>query len=147
MSEPEAIRPHGDRRHHQRLLEKQRQRRRRRRQARVRRLRLFRGIRTAKFWSQFTTFMMGLLLVTFWAKFAVVYNIPDYAKRGPLVGVQAYVAVKPWWFGPPMFDVEGYAWPPEQGLSLEDPYQYLLQSLGRYQGVLLQPVFVWIQRR
>lgn len=143
----DPFRPHGDRRRHQQLLARQRRQRRKRRRARVRRLRFLRGLRTAKFWSSFATYMLILILVVFWAKFAFVYDIPAYAQRGPLVGVQDYVTTKPWWFGPPIFDIQSYSTPPAQDLNLEHPYQFLVESLGRYQDVLIAPQFVWMQRQ
>lgn len=91
-------------------------------------------------------YVIIFLLIAFWAKFAVVYDIPSYAQRGPLVAVQRYVAVKPWWFGPPVFDLSNSGATPQQSFYANHPYQYLLHTLGRYQSVVTSPQFIWVQR-
>lgn len=129
------FRPHQSRRQHQEAL----RRRQKRRQSRSRRLRALIGI---KFWTRTAVGLVILLCLVFWAKFAVVYDIPQNLTPSGLSSVSAYVTVKPWWFGPPAFDL----------LQTEEtrnqpyltPEEALLQGLGPYDAVVLQPTYVWV---
>ncbi|GMA50775.1 hypothetical protein GCM10025857_21320 [Alicyclobacillus contaminans] len=85
-----------------------------------------------------------MLLLVFWAKFAFVYHIPEYAEQGPLVHAEWYITVKPWWFGPPVFDLASYA-PNADDQGLTHPYAYLLNQLGKYAAILEAPQPVWVQ--
>ncbi len=140
------VRPHQTRRAHRQAVVDARRRRRRRRQARVRRIRALRLLLSVRFWTRTSTAFAVLLAVVFWAKFALVYNIPPYAQQGPLAGVVAYVAVKPWWFGPPVFNLGAYTSNPsvEPGT---DTYAYLLLQLDRYRSIVTQPDWVWVLTR
>lgn len=143
MNEHVDVERHS-RKAYQKALQKRRRRLRRRRQNRIRKIRMIRVFRTAKFWTRTAVAVATILFLAFWAKFAVVYNIPTYAKRGPLTGVQAYVTVKPWWFGPPTFNLAGYE--QEVGdIQIRDPYAVLLLEVGRYDAVILSPRFVWVK--
>ncbi|MCF8565680.1 hypothetical protein LLE49_13225 [Alicyclobacillus tolerans] len=147
--EPGLQPPRGlSRREHQEQLARQRRRRRKRRKARLRRLRMVRAVRSAQFWTRFLTGAVGVLALVFWAKFAYVFNIPPIASQGALSGVESYVTVKTWWFGPPAFDLAQYADPYPPGITPADshPYQTMLDALGRYQSVVVHPNFVWVQR-
>jgi len=139
-------RPHLNRRRHQAALAKQHMRRRKRRLARIRRIRLWRTLRSLRFWSRASVLVVLLLAVSFWSKFAFVYDIPAYADRGPLAGIAAYVTVKPWWFGPPMFDLANYVSPDDLG-ALNQPYSLLLTRLDHYDAIVLQPNFIWVLRK
>jgi hypothetical protein len=141
----ETVRPHVTRRQHQEVLARKRRIRRKRRLARLRRIRIVRMLRSIRFWTKFCLFAFGLLLVSFWAKFAFVYNIPAYAQRGVLSHVGAYITVKPWWFGPPVFDLSAYQVPADEMVNL-NPYDLLMERLGKYSGILSQPQFVWVAR-
>ncbi|MDP9727878.1 hypothetical protein ACOJUR_01035 [Alicyclobacillus tolerans] len=133
------------RKEYQRQLNKKRQRRRKQRRARMRRIRALRAVRSLRFWTRAITWLAIGLSVAFWSRFAFVYNIPSFAQIGSLQGVESYVTVKPWWFGPPVFDIESYVesenLPEQTNLS---PYPLLLMQLGRYQAVLTHPHFVWV---
>ncbi|MCL6452832.1 MAG: hypothetical protein K6T78_04280 [Alicyclobacillus sp.] len=98
-----------------------------------------------QFWTRAAVVLAIGVLVAFWAKFAFVYDIPDSLDSGTLAGVAAYVTVKPWWFGPPAFDLG------ETVQTVGDPYMTpldaLFQGLGRYAGVVEHPVFVWVLSR
>lgn len=125
-------------------MNKKRRRIRRRRRVRVRRVRFWRSIRNIRFWGRVFSFIVFLLAISFWAKFAVVYHIPEYAANGPLENTTAYVAVKPWWFGPPVFDLQQYAnRDPVQLNIVNDPYAYLLLQLGKYNAIVEYPNIVW----
>lgn len=138
-------RPHLDRRSHQKVVQRRRRRMRRRRQARVRKLKFFRGLRTARFWSRAATTFILAISIAFWAKFAFVYDIPDYAQQGVLTNVSAYVSVKTWWFGPPAFDLGSYAPHLETGANSLSPYNLLVMGLGRYASILKTPDVVWTE--
>lgn len=84
------------------------------------------------------------LCFAFWAKFAAVYDVPTFAQTGPLTHVSAYVAVKPWWFGPPVFDLGQYTG--TDAAFLVDPTAILLSRLGRYHGIVVGPQMVWAER-
>lgn len=140
-------RPHASRRRHQAVLHRAHRRRRQRRRARVRRIRFLRVIRSARFWGKSALTLTVLAAVVFWAKFGLVYDIPDYAKIGPLSHIQAYVTVKPWWFGPPVFDVASYGPGSDHAVDNSTAYSLLLNRIGKYQGVLLNPDFVWASRQ
>lgn len=86
------------------------------------------------------------LCFAFWARFAFVYDIPSYAAVGLPEHVTAYVTVKPWWFGPPVFDLGRYGTVQSFGAPAQDPYQYLLLKLGKYVQILSDPHFIWILR-
>ncbi|MCL6637898.1 MAG: hypothetical protein K6T26_08115 [Alicyclobacillus sp.] len=136
-------RPHQTRRAHQKALARARRRRQRRRRLRLRRLRLLRALLSLRFWLRAMSSLAALAALAFWAKFAYVYHIPAAWRQGPLQGIRAYVTVKPWWFGPPLFDLARYM--PTTGAA-GDPNVWLADRLGRYQDVLTHPVFVWVQR-
>ena len=116
--------------------------RRRRRAVRLRlarRIRFVRALRRAV-WSGAAG--AALLDVAFWAKFAVVYNVPNYAQTGPLQGAAGYVVFKTWWFGPPSFDLADYA------VNASQPLASLETQLERYQGIVTNPgEIVWIWYR
>ncbi|MCL6547437.1 MAG: hypothetical protein K6T30_00835 [Alicyclobacillus sp.] len=128
-------------------MSRKRRRRRKQRRARVRRVRTLRALRTARFWVRAGVALSALVCVAFWAKFALVYDIPSYAAQGPLAGVRAYVTVKPWWFGPPVFDLATYGTLPGDTFRATDPYAVMLAKLGHYDTVVISPRFVWIQPR
>ncbi|WP_054970408.1 hypothetical protein [Alicyclobacillus ferrooxydans] len=117
-------------------------RRQKRRQARMRRLRALMGVR---FWTRAAiTIGIGICLV-FWAKFAFVYDIPTNFQASGLSNLSAYVTLKPWWFGPPAFDLL------QTETSNLQPYlspdESLLQGLGRYSAVVTHPDFIWVMKR
>lgn len=146
-SESSIIRPDGSRRRHQERLARERRRRRKRRRARLRRLRLLRTLLSLRFWTRTGVAFAGVAAVAFWAKFAFVYDIPDYAQQGVLTGVRAYVTVKPWWFGPPLFDLGAYGPPASNpGLWEANPWQRMVSQLGRYQDVVVHPEIVWVEK-
>lgn len=144
----EVQRPHETRRRHREAMERARLRRRKRRKARLRRIRTLRAIRSLRFWSKAGVAAVCILGVVFWAKFALVYNIPSYAQRGPLTNVRMYVTSKSWWFGPPVFDLQDtYGTSNYTGdLFNRDPYLNLVTELGRYQDIILEPNFVWVSK-
>jgi len=134
-----------NRKTHQKALQKRRRRLRKRRQNRIRQIRVMRAARTARFWSRVGLVAATMLSLAFWAKFAIVYDIPTYAQHGALGGgVQAYVTVKPWWFGPPAFDLANYN-ADDSIAEIGDPYAYMLLRIGRYDAVVLDPQIVWIK--
>jgi hypothetical protein len=106
---------------------------------------MVRMLRSIRFWSKFCAFVICLLLVSFWAKFALVYNVPTYAQKGVLSQVDAYITVKPWWFGPPVFDLSTYRVSADEMADL-NPYDMLMEQLGKYSAILSQPQFVWVAR-
>ncbi|WP_067622137.1 hypothetical protein [Alicyclobacillus acidiphilus] len=126
------------------ILEERRRRRNRRRRARLRRLQVMKSLRSIQFWLRVLGFAVIGLCIVFWARFAFVYDIPSFAAVGLPPHVQAYVAVKPWWFGPPVFDIGNY-----DGIDnwqwVANPYQYLIYHMGRYASILSHPHFVWIR--
>lgn len=134
------------RRERRKLMDKKRRRARNRRRVRVRRVRFWRSVRTIHFWSRVLFFICFLLAVSFWARFAFVYHIPSYAAKGPLEDVTAYVTVKPWWFGPPVFDLRQYVEEDPVQLNIaNDPYAFLLLQLGRYSSVVEYPSIIWAE--
>lgn len=137
---------HLTRRQYQQTMKRHRRRVRKRRRARIRRIRLLRTLQTTRFWVRVLITAIILLLFAFWSRFAFVYDIPTYAQRGPLVGVSSYVTVKPWWFGPPLFDLGREALYPVHPIVGSNTYSILLENLGRYQVIATQPHFVWVQR-
>lgn len=136
------------RKDYQRLLAKRRQRWNRRRRARLRRLRMVKSLRSLEFWSRAGVVFIAAVCVAFWARFAVVYDIPSYASHALPAHVLAYVTVKPWWFGPPAFDIGQYGTvsPDIASATIGDPYRYLILHMGKYEAVLDHPKFVWILR-
>lgn len=125
------------------LMDERRKRRNRRRRARIRRLRAIRSIRSLQFWMRVVAIAFLGLCLAFWARFAFVYDIPSFASSSLPPHVHAYVTVKPWWFGPPVFDlghydgIDSWTW-------ISDPYQYLLYRMGKYGAILSHPQFVWV---
>jgi hypothetical protein len=85
------------------------------------------------------------LAITFWAKFAYVYDIPNFANAS-IGHVNAYVTVKPWWFGPTVFDLDTYESYPVPDFASANPYAVLVENLGQYQTIVQSPNFIWIQR-
>lgn len=84
------------------------------------------------------------LCIAFWARFAFVYDIPGYARAPLPAHVTAYVTVKPWWFGPPVFDVGHYAAKGDELDIVANPNSYLLMKLGKYDAILEHPQFIWV---
>jgi hypothetical protein len=140
-----TIRPHGTRRAHQRALRRAQRRRRRRRRARLRRLRRLRALRSLRFWTRAGACLAVLAAVTFWARFAVVCDIPPALREGPLAQVRAYVTVKPWWFGPPVFDIR-YTLRSFGGDAVVPTTAEVEDALGPYRSVFTDPDIVWAWR-
>lgn len=137
----ENVRPHRSRRSHQASL----QRRRNRRRTRARRLRKLRALVGLRFWARACVVVVIALSVAFWAKFALVYNIPTDIQINNSARVSAYVTLKPWWFGPPAFDLAGIAAVNVQPYLT--PENAVLNGLGRYAGVVKSPVYIWVLKR
>ena len=81
-----------------------------------------------------------LAALVFWAKFAVVYNIPVFVRNGALIHAHAYIVFKSWWFGPPEFNLGHYP------VDENAPWSSLATELGRYRGIVTNPsevVFSW----
>lgn len=146
MTEGLPARPHSSRRRHQAALNRERRQRWKRRRARLQRIRLWKTIRNARFWGRTALVLVLLCTLVFWSKYAIVYDIPDFAQRSRLAHVQMYVTEKPWWFGPPVFDVSSYGPASDQLVDNTTAYSLLLDKLGRYQDVLLYPRFVWVSK-
>ncbi|GMA57342.1 hypothetical protein C7445_11535 [Alicyclobacillus sacchari] len=125
------------------MMLKQQKRRRRRRRARLRRVKAWRALRSLQFWTRTAIALVLLLLFAFWARFAYVYDIPSYAASVLPPHIRAYVTVKPWWFGPPVFDLGLYA-PDVGGGAIPDPYAVLLYKLGQYAPILTHPQIIWV---
>lgn len=77
-----------------------------------------------------TVAVVLLAALVFWAKFAVVYNIPPYVRHGVLMHAHAYVVLKSWWFGPPAFNLGQYP------VDANAPWHSLSTDLGRYRGIV-----------
>ncbi|GMA63658.1 hypothetical protein GCM10025859_40980 [Alicyclobacillus fastidiosus] len=135
------------RKEYQRMRDKRRQRLHRHRQARLRRLRVLKSVRSLRFWTRVTVALFVLLCIAFWARFAFVYDIPSVVQGDLPPGVMAYVTVKPWWFGPPVFDLGQYVPEKVDGASVYDPSEMFLMNLGRYSAVVEQPQFIWTLQR
>ncbi|MCL6488586.1 MAG: hypothetical protein K6T76_06575 [Alicyclobacillus mali] len=130
------------RRERRKLMEKARKRRKRRRRRRMRRVRAWRAVRSLRFWTRALAAFAVALMFVFWARFAYVYDIPDYAAAFLPPHVTAYITVKTWWFGPPVIDVGAYE-PDFGAMTVSDPYDVLLQNMGSYATVLSHPRIVW----
>ena len=77
----------------------------------------------------FGVIMVGML--TFWAKFALVYNLPAYVQVGSLQNVQSYVVYKSWWFGPPSFNLSDF-----HNIDPDNPELSLIIQLDRYRDII-----------
>ncbi|GEO27279.1 hypothetical protein AAC03nite_30640 [Alicyclobacillus acidoterrestris] len=135
------------RKEYQRLRAKHRARRHRRRRSRIRRLRILKSLRSLRFWLRVVMGLFVLLCVAFWARFAFVYDIPSVARPDLPQGITAYVTVKPWWFGPPVFDLRQYVPGDIDGAPVADPSQMFLMNLGKYTAVVEHPQFIWALRK
>jgi hypothetical protein len=111
----------------------------------LRRIRRLRAMRSLRFWARAGIWIMMLAAVAFWARLAVVYDIPPALQDGPLARVRAYVTVKPWWFGPPAFDLGQTLDAYGPGLTIP-PRDAVEAALGRYRAVFTQPVIIWAWR-
>lgn len=139
-------RPHENRRRHQQALARQDRRRRRRRRQRASRIRMWRTVNSLQFWTRTLIGFVCVAFLVFWAKFAVVYNIPPTLQKGHLYGMQAYLAEKSWWFGPLAFDLSSYTRQLDPTVATVDPMTGLLESLGQYQTILESPKYIWTHR-
>ncbi len=117
-----------------RLMPKTSRYRARRRTKRLRRALKLRLIKWSK--RVLISWMAALVFaaIVFWAKFAIVYNVPPYMQQGPLHNAQAYVVLKSWWFGPPSFNLASYPIADPQA-----PIQSLVMQLERYQDIVTNP--------
>lgn len=114
-----------------------RQRRRAKRLRLRRRLRVRRMARRVGIGAGALIFFIALV---FWAKFAVVYNVPSFLRHGVLAHAYAYMVFKSWWFGPPIFNLDQYTLDPTA------PLTSLVTQLGRYEGIVTHPseiLFTW----
>lgn len=104
---------------------------------------MFRALRSARFWSRTGAYFLVGLCIVFWAKFAFVYNIPPGVRQGALLNVSAYIAVKNWWFGPPVFDLGSFLPAFSETRLTVGPSTFLAIQLGKYQSILHPSVIVW----
>lgn len=132
------------RKEYREMLERKRKRRDKRRRRRVRRLRAYQSLRSLQFWMRVLMIVAIGLCIAFWARFAFVYDIPSYAEAALPGHIRAYVTVKPWWFGPPVFDIRHYAATGGLYTYVSNPTTYLYYKLGHYAAVLQHPQFVWV---
>lgn len=146
LPDDDYLRPHQTRRQHQQALAKRHRRRRKQRLRRVARIKMWRTVQSLQFWFRVLVGFVCLAFIMFWAKFAVVYDIPVYAQRGALYGIAAYVSEKSWWFGPLAFNIGNYSTSADPVTITVDPETGLIGSLGQYQTILLNPHFVWVHR-
>jgi len=135
----------SNRKAHQRVLARKRKRLRKRRRLRVRRVKFWRAIRSTLFWTNVSCYLIIFMAIVFWAKFAFVYNIPSYVQRGNLQNVSMYVAVKPWWFGPPVFDLKSYD-NHTFIATVSQRQNMLFRKLDKYQQIITQPRLIWVDR-
>lgn len=113
----------------------------RRRERRIRfcRMRRIRRAVLRTFYFAVTSF--ALVLLVFWAKFAIVYGVPVFLDQGSLSGASAYVVLKSWWFGPPLFNLSEFVVP-----GALNQAHALANQLGRYAEIVTNPgeiVYVW----
>lgn len=77
------------------------------------------------------------IMITFWAKFAYVYNIPNNIQIDKLQNsqdVQAYIVYKSWWFGPPFFNLSSY-----NIQNSSNSETSLIIELNHYQDIITNP--------
>ena len=113
----------------------------RRRAKRLRMAFRLRIIKIAKRVGYSTLTAILAILLTFWAKFAVVYNIPTDLQTGALQHVQEYVVFKSWWFGPPEFNLSEYP-----NINPLNPRASLATDLQNYRDIITNPneiVWTW----
>lgn len=82
-----------------------------------------------------------VMMFSFWAKFAVVYNIPTDLQTGSLQHVQGYIVFKSWWFGPPVFNLRKYT-----NIDPLNPDASLATDLQNYRDIITNPseiVWTW----
>ncbi|PWI56831.1 hypothetical protein [Sulfoacidibacillus thermotolerans] len=111
----------------------------RRRRRRLRRMYWLRFVKWSKRIAYSLLFSILAITILFWAKFAVVYNVPEYLQVGQFAQVQAYIVYKSWWFGPPIFDLEKYPI-----LDPAHPEQSLVMQLQRYKDIVTDPFVVYV---
>jgi len=101
---------------------------------RAKRIRLRNQLLTIKYSKRIGVTIFGIIMVgmlAFWAKFALVYNLPAYVQVGSLQNVQAYVVYKSWWFGPPSFNLSDY-----HNIDPDNPELSLIIQLDRYRDII-----------
>ena len=104
---------------------------------RAKRIRLRKRLLTIKYSKRIGTAIFGLVIlvmVVFWAKFAVIYDIPAYVQVGSLQNVEAYVVYKSWWFGPPSFNLSDF-----HNLDPINPELSLILQLDHYRDIITNP--------
>ncbi|HEU4962480.1 MAG TPA: hypothetical protein VFV52_01275 [Bacilli bacterium] len=79
------------------------------------------------------------LVVAAWGKIGYVHHVPAFVQeRVPqYTQGEAFLVVKPWWFGPPVFDLSDY-----EAADTGDYKKYKMQ-LGGYAGLLDKPEILW----
>ncbi|WP_155836431.1 hypothetical protein [Alicyclobacillus herbarius] len=132
------------RRQRQEQLRRKRKRQRRRRRRRRLRLQTLRALRTTRFWINVGFVSLVFAVLAFWARFAYVYHVPAEAQTGILSHVTAYITLKPWWFGPPTFDLARYAQVPDTTVQAANRLDLLLSNLGPFQAIVEHPDLVWV---
>jgi len=106
----------------------------RRRAKRLRLRRRLLGILWSKRIGYTLMICVGVLLLLFWAKLAVIYHLPSYMHVNALAQAKLYVVWKSWWFGPTSFDLADYP-----NVDPLNSLQSLTQQLGHYQDIVTNP--------
>ncbi len=104
---------------------------------RAKRIRLRKRLLTIKYSKRIGAAITGIVIVgtlVFWAKFAVVYDIPSYVQVGSFQNVEAYVVYKSWWFGPPSFNLSDFS-----NLDPTNPELSLILQLDHYRDIITNP--------
>ncbi|UOF91721.1 hypothetical protein LSG31_05590 [Fodinisporobacter ferrooxydans] len=100
----------------------------------VRAKRLIRGIQRVCL--RIFVFVVFLLLI-FWWKCVYIYDLPVYIQQ-EFPGIHAYLAWKPWTFGPPILNLKSYGNPTDE----KEMARYLIR-MDPYKDVVLHPIILW----
>lgn len=78
-----------------------------------------------------------ILFVMFWWKFVYVYDFPPYIQK-QFPQTTAFIAWKPWAFGPPALNLINYGNPANQ-IEMD---RYLIR-IDVYKDVVIHPIIIW----
>lgn len=102
-------------------------------------------------WALLMFFTPAVILLTLaYGRLGYVHDVPDHVRSQVPAYQQgeAFLVLKPWWFGPPIFTLDDYKVPPsDYPLSRADYFARYKIELGDYARIVDGPRVLWTFRQ
>ncbi|MBL0385088.1 hypothetical protein JJB07_00390 [Tumebacillus sp. ITR2] len=85
--------------------------------------------------------ILAMLFVLAWGKIGYVHHVPDIVRENVPAynhGTSAYLVLKPWWFGPPVLDLNNYYHEADR-----PDWENYKARLGDYSSIVDNPHVLW----